>query len=189
MSVPICYLNQCCNVVNSDLRNKLRWNLKRNSYIFRKENAFENVVCEMAAILSLLLYITSILKYSVRYSYINQPKWTRLFLPYSLGLPHWQKYGCCSAVEVTLGDMACWRHQMETFSTLRALCEGNPSATGGFPSQRPVTRSFDIFFDLRLNNRLSKQLRRRWFVTPSRSLWRHNDQQWIEVFNIMINLF
>ena len=90
MSVPICYLNQCCNVVNSDLRNKLRWNLKRNSYIFRKENAFENVVCEMAAILSLLLYITSILKYSVRYSYINQPKWTRLFLLYSLGLPHWR---------------------------------------------------------------------------------------------------
>ena len=28
--------------------------------------------------------------------------------------------------------------------------------TGEFPSQRPVTRSFDIFFDLRPNNRLSK---------------------------------
>ena len=40
-----------------------------------------------------------------------------------------------------------------------------------FPSQRPVTRSFDVFFDLRLNRRLSKPSRRRWFETPSRSLW------------------
>ena len=41
-----------------------------------------------------------------------------------------------------------WRHQMETFSALLALCVGNPAVTGGFPSQRPVTRSFDVFFDL-----------------------------------------
>ena len=39
------------------------------------------------------------------------------------------------------------------------------------PSQGPVTRSFDVFFDLRLNKRLSKQSRRWWFKTPSRSLW------------------
>ena len=38
-----------------------------------------------------------------------------------------------------------WRHQMETFSALLALCEGNSSVTGEFPSQRPVTRSFDVF--------------------------------------------
>ena len=36
-----------------------------------------------------------------------------------------------------------------------------------------MTQSFDVFFDPRLNKRLSKQLRRRWFETPSRSLWRH----------------
>ena len=42
-----------------------------------------------------------------------------------------------------------------TFRTT-ALCEGNPPVTGGFPSQRPMTRSFDVFFDLRLNKRLSK---------------------------------
>ena len=36
-------------------------------------------------------------------------------------------------------------------------CAGNSPVTGGFPSQRPVTRSFDVFFDLRLNKRLSKQ--------------------------------
>ena len=51
---------------------------------------------------------------------------------------------------------------------------GNPPSTGGFPSQRPVTQSFDIFFDPRLNKRSSKQSRGRWFETPPRSLWRHN---------------
>ena len=50
-----------------------------------------------------------------------------------------------------------WHHQMETFSALLALCAGNSPVTGEFSSQRPVTRSFDVFFDLRLNNRLSKQ--------------------------------
>ena len=45
--------------------------------------------------------------------------------------------------------------------------------TGEFPTQRPVTRSFDAFFDLRLNKRLSKQWRGWWFETSSRSLWRH----------------
>ena len=54
---------------------------------------------------------------------------------------------------------------METFSALLALCAGNSSITGEFPSQRPVTRSFDIFFDLRLKKRLSKQSRRRWLET------------------------
>ena len=45
---------------------------------------------------------------------------------------------------------------------------------GGFPSQRPVACSFGVFFGLRLNKRLSKQWIRRWFETPSRSLWRHS---------------
>ena len=66
-----------------------------------------------------------------------------------------------------------WRHQMETFSALLDLCAGNSPVTGEFPSQMPVTRSFGVFFDLRLNERLSKQSRRRWFETLWRSLWRH----------------
>ena len=52
------------------------------------------------------------------------------------------------------------------------LC-GNAPVTGEFPTQRPATRSFDVFFELRLNQQLSKQSRPRWFETPSRSLWRH----------------
>ena len=50
---------------------------------------------------------------------------------------------------------------------------GDPPATSGLPSQRPVTWSFDVFFDLRLSKQLSKQLRRRWFETTSRTLWSH----------------
>ena len=47
------------------------------------------------------------------------------------------------------------------------------SVTGEFPPQMPVMWSFDIFFDLRLNKRLSEQPWGRWFQTPSHSLWRH----------------
>ena len=68
-----------------------------------------------------------------------------------------------------------WRYQMETFSASLALCVGNSTVTSDFPSQRPVTRSFHVFFDLCLNKRLSKQSGRRWFETPSRSLWRHSN--------------
>ena len=46
---------------------------------------------------------------------------------------------------------------METFSALLATCAGNSLVTGEFPAQRPVTRSFGAFFDLRPNKRLSKQ--------------------------------
>ena len=52
---------------------------------------------------------------------------------------------------------AWWRHQMETFSALLAICAGNSQVTGEIPAQRPVTRSFEVFFDLRLNKRFSKQ--------------------------------
>ena len=41
------------------------------------------------------------------------------------------------------------------------------------PPQMSATPSFDVFLDLRLNKRLSKQSRCRWFETPPCSLWRH----------------
>ena len=66
-----------------------------------------------------------------------------------------------------------WRHQVETFSASRAFYAGNSPVPGEFPSQRPVTRSFDVFFDLWLNKHLSKQSWGWWFETPSCSLWRH----------------
>ena len=68
---------------------------------------------------------------------------------------------------------AWWRHQMETFSALLALCAVNTPVTGELPSQRPVSRSFDVFFDLQLNKRLSKLSWGWWFETSSPLLWRH----------------
>ena len=59
-----------------------------------------------------------------------------------------------------------WRHQMETFSALLAICAGNSPVTGEFPAQRPVTQSFDVFFFMwawinnRANNRGAGDLRR-----------------------------
>ena len=50
-----------------------------------------------------------------------------------------------------------WRHQMETFPRYWSFKgAGNSPATDEFPSQRPVMRSFDVLFDLGLNNRLGK---------------------------------
>ena len=70
-----------------------------------------------------------------------------------------------------------WRHQMETFSALLAICAGNSPVL----AQRPVTRSFYVFFDLRLNKRFSKQSRGWWFETLSCPLWRHcNDRSSVE---------
>ena len=70
-----------------------------------------------------------------------------------------------------------WRHQMETFSALLAICAGNSPVTGEFPAQRSVRRSFDVFFDLRPNKRLSKLSWGWWFETLSRTLWRQCNEK------------
>ena len=75
------------------------------------------------------------------------------------------------------GRHSWWRHQIETFSALLAIWAGNSPVPGEFPAQRPVTRSFDVFFDLRLNKRLSKQSWGWWFETLPRPLWRHSNVQ------------
>ena len=62
---------------------------------------------------------------------------------------------------------------METFSALQAKWVGNSPVPSEFPAQRPVTQSFDVFFDLGLNKSLSKQWQGRWFKTASHPLWRH----------------
>ena len=62
------------------------------------------------------------------------------------------------------------------FRVTDPLC-GEFTGPGEFPTQRPVTRSFDVFFDLRLNKRLSKQPGGWWFETLSWSLWRQCNVQ------------
>ena len=51
------------------------------------------------------------------------------------------------------------------FTVLLAICAGNSPVTGEFPTQRPVMRSFDVFFDMCLinvwiNNREAGDVRR-----------------------------
>ena len=73
----------------------------------------------------------------------------------------------------SLHQCSWWRHQIQTFSALLAICAGNSPVPGEFPAQRPVARSFDVFFDLRLNKPLSKQWCDWSFETLSCQLWRH----------------
>ena len=114
------------------------------------------------------------------YTFCQSPtlKWHRLLFPFH---PYNQYRGCWSA--------PTWRrYQMEIFSALLALCEGNSPNTGEFPSQKPVTWIFDVFSDLRLNIRLSTQSRRRWFQTPLRPFYvgvmRFNEVYFNEVYFI-----
>ena len=71
-------------------------------------------------------------------------------------------------------DVIKWKH----FPRYWPFVRGIHQYTVEFPAQRPVTRSFVVFFDLRQNKLLSKKSLGRWFETPSHSLWRHcNDAQ------------
>ena len=102
--------------------------------------------------------------------------WPMSLLPVMCMLmaPRLDHYCTCRCSNTYL-YLTWWRHQMETFSMLLAICAGNSLVTGEFPAQRPVMGSFDVFFDLRLNKWLSKQSWGWWFETPSCPLWRHSN--------------
>ena len=90
-----------------------------------------------------------------------------------LGLFHWHRdNSTIAAVPVNSleGHGMMTSSNGNIFRVTGLLCE---EFTGNNPSQRPATRNFDVFFDLHMNKRLSKQPRPRWFETPSSSLWRH----------------
>ena len=117
-------------------------------------------------------YFFEIQKFSFMKMYLktSSAKWR----PYCLGLTLLNITGTCPKGQCVNTGNVCgetitlvskphrgwttkwWRHQMETFSALLAICAGNSPVTGEFPTQRPVTRSFDVFFDLRLYKRLSR---------------------------------
>ena len=145
------------------LRNKLHWNLGQNTTQFRLQNCGRNVVCKILA-------INKLIRWPADDSVSNQDDDA---VPVDLpcqNVPnstchlggHYCDYnfGALPLSQVTAihFNIAWWRHQMETFPASLALC---------FPSQRPVTRSFDAFFDLCLSKWLSKQSKLRWFETPA----------------------
>ena len=138
-SAPSNYLKQWWIIVNWTHGNKLRWICNRNSNIFIEENAFENVVCKMSAILCRCQCVNS------RDFMTINTRW--LMMTSSNG---------------------------NIFRVTGHLC-GEFTVSGEFPTQRPVTRSFDVYFDLRPNKRLSKQSLGWWFETLSPPLWRHRN--------------
>ena len=114
-------------------------------------------------------------------------------------------YAAVNSVYSVLRIIMCPRPRQlnhdDTFSALLVLHAGNPLVTnnmmtssngnifrvtgplcgeftgpGEFPTQRPVTRIFDVFFDLGLNKRLNKQSWGWWFETLSRPFWRHRNE-------------
>ena len=146
------YLNQHWLVVNWNNRNNFQWNsieirtfsfkkiqLKTSSAKFWLFCLNDNYMLTDGHIDDCLLEVPVSYR-QVQTVYISLYSDARYYTPYS-----W------------------WRHQIETFSALLAICAGNSPVTGEFPTQRPVTRSFDVFFDLRLNKRLSKQSWGWWF--------------------------
>ena len=121
-----------------------------------------------------MLHIVAVLsQFSMINSWLSSPEFCSFYEQYNWRIGWWLSNEIIQQRQVKGFRVAWCRHQMETFSALLALCAGNSSVTGEFPSQRPVTQSFDIFFDFRLNTRLSKQSWGWWFERTSWSLWRH----------------
>ena len=84
---PSHYLNQCWNIVNWSIGNKLKQNLYRKLYMITQENAFENVVCKMAAILSRLQHVNSF-RIGSRPHFVLDGSQTSRIRPYLYGNRH-----------------------------------------------------------------------------------------------------
>ena len=89
------------------------------------------------------------------------------FIEYNLDMTHntWVKENFTGVWQIHQHNNIWRHHQIETFSGLLALCVGNSPVTGEFPTQRPVTRSFDFslicaWINGRVNNREAGDLRR-----------------------------
>ena len=130
--MPNHHLNQCWNIANWTIGNKRQWNFNRNQYIFIQENVFENVVCEMAAILSRRRWVTGIVS-AKNWQASRQHRWQREQIKLSESIFR-------ERTDFSRHDDVKWKH----FPRYTGLNE--------FPSQRPVMWSFDVFFDRGLNH-------------------------------------
>ena len=105
--------------------------------------------------------------------FMYDPKCSTAFSLCTINVP--ATFAWCTTHFVHKMELSYYDDVIKTFSALLAICAGNSPVTGEFPAQRPVTRSFDVFFDLCLNKRLSKHWQGWWIETPSRPLWRHSN--------------
>ena len=120
------------------------------------------------------------------YICVTQPQWveSKIALETKRPIHKWQRRRTATApprckCNVIPGSMMTSSNG-NIFRVTGSLC-GEFTGPGEFPAQGPVTQSFDVFVDLRLNKRLSKQPWGWWFETPSWSLWRHYDVKWHHV--------
>ena len=104
--------------------------------------------------------------------------WPKSMSPYGVTTPQWVMEEIYCIIEGSQYSMIClishddvikWKHFPRYWPFVRGIHRSSVNS----PHKRPVTWTFDVFFDLRLNERLSKQPRGWWFETPSRPSWRH----------------
>ena len=102
---------------------------------------------------------------------------TRQYKAFVISAAHMPFLGhiSCSACVLWHDDVMKWIHFPRYWPFMRGI---HRSPVNSPHTQRPVTRSFDVFFDLRLNKPLSKQWWGRWFEALSRPLWRHCSELW-----------
>ena len=122
-------------------------------------------------------------KFALPFSFWIQCQWIAIIifkhisfcasLTYSVACMHVYDRGVVGWWLTARDDVMKWKH----FPRYWPFVRGIHRSPGEVPAQRPVTRSFDVFFALRLNKRLSKQSWGWWFETPSRLLWRHHNDQ------------
>ena len=109
-------------------------------------------------------------------------------LPFLEIRPQWPRTGCVYEVCIIVYPAYWWPSDHDDVIKWKYFPRYWPSVRGihRSPVNAPhkghgVSRSFDVFFDLRLNKGLSKQSWGWWVETPSRPLWRHcNDGYWID---------
>ena len=77
-------------------------------------------------------------------------------------------------------DVIKWKHFPRYWPFVRGIHRSR-----WIPRARSATRSFDVFFDLRLNQWLSKQWQGWWFETPSGPLWRHGNEHWTALITLI----
>ena len=86
----------------------------------------------------------------------------------------WKKWSSWVKMTKIHDDVIKWKHFPRYWPFVQGILQWPVNS----PHKRPVTQSFDVFFDLRLNKRLSKQSRGWWFEMPSHTLWRHCNVCW-----------
>ena len=148
--------------------------------VTRKMFPFDDVMMQMSRILYIIAHKICLLFYMV---FPLQRKRRNLNNIFVVGTFHFENFW---RITYHFPNFTWWRHQMETFSALLAICAGNSPASGEFPAQRPATRSFDVLVDLRMNERLSKHSWGWWLETPSCPLWRQSNE-WCNRWSLKMN--